>query len=172
MIKLTTMIKFDMFFKKMGFIRVGILCKHIFCVFKNANVEMIQQQLHLEALTRNFIYCLVNVDPRLGAFVEKFKSLKKEVEADCPNPPSKNKTDNLEQLVGVPKLAVVDVNNLTVGSTKGRKSCVSRGKRNALKVLKGQEIHVHSCGGTDHNLRGHAPGRFEIKNEVCCIKKK
>ncbi|GJZ86804.1 FAR1-related sequence 5-like protein [Tanacetum coccineum] len=57
--------------------------------------------------------------PRLGAFVEKLKSQKKEVEVDCPNPPSKNKTNNLEQFVGVPKPPAIDVNNPTAGSTKG-----------------------------------------------------
>ncbi|GKA21483.1 hypothetical protein Tco_0701472 [Tanacetum coccineum] len=45
------------------------------------------------------VHLLSKDEPRLGAFVEKLKSLKKDVEADCPNPPSKNKTNNLEQLV-------------------------------------------------------------------------
>ncbi|GKB96851.1 protein FAR1-related sequence 5, partial [Tanacetum coccineum] len=64
----------DMFFKKDGrykvlqnvgdgsvvcscqiFVRVGILCKHIFCVFKNANVEMIPQQNILRLWTKNLI---------------------------------------------------------------------------------------------------------------------
>ncbi|GJW67992.1 hypothetical protein Tco_0122416 [Tanacetum coccineum] len=49
------------------------------------------------------VHLLSKDEPRLGAFVEKLKSLKKEVEADYPNPPLKNKTDNLEQLVGFPK---------------------------------------------------------------------
>ncbi|GKA67987.1 protein FAR1-related sequence 5 [Tanacetum coccineum] len=163
--------KVDMFFKKDGlykvlrnvgdgsvvcscqlFVRVGILCKHIFCVFKNANVEMIPQQYILRRWTKNLIpaalrnkrniygeknvvvenyaneetsivdhcvHLLSKDEPRLGAFVEKLESLKKEVEADCLNPPSKNKTDNLDQLVGVPKPPAVDVNNPTVGSTKG-----------------------------------------------------
>ncbi|GKA34890.1 protein FAR1-related sequence 5 [Tanacetum coccineum] len=108
------------------FMRVGILCKHIFCVFKNDNVEMIPQQYILRRWTKNLIpaalrnkrnrygeknvvlenyankatsivdHCmhLLSIDePRLGSFVEKLKSLKKEVEADCLNPPSKNKTD-------------------------------------------------------------------------------
>ncbi|GJX36749.1 FAR1-related sequence 5-like protein, partial [Tanacetum coccineum] len=156
------------------FVRVGILCKHIFCVFKKANVEMIPQQYILRRWTKNLIppalrnkrniygeknvvvencvneatsivdHCvnlLSNDEPRLGAFVEKLKSLKKEVEADCPNPPSKNKTDNLEQLVGVPKPPTVD----------GKCSL---------------------CGGTDHNKRT-CPGRFEVQDksvfqkEVC-----
>lgn len=37
------------------FVRVGILCKHIFCVFKNANVEMIPQQYILRRWTKNLI---------------------------------------------------------------------------------------------------------------------
>ncbi|GKF34559.1 hypothetical protein Tco_0107759, partial [Tanacetum coccineum] len=32
------------------------------------------------------VHLLSKDEPRLGAFVEKLKSLKKEVEADCPNP--------------------------------------------------------------------------------------
>nr|GEV91488.1 hypothetical protein [Tanacetum cinerariifolium] len=65
------------------------------------------------------VHLLSKDEPMLCAFAEKLKSLKKEVEADCPNPPSKNKTDNLKQLVGVLKPPAVDVNNPTVGSTKG-----------------------------------------------------
>ncbi|GJX34313.1 protein FAR1-related sequence 5, partial [Tanacetum coccineum] len=138
-----------------------------FCVFKNANVEMIQQKYVLRRWTKNLInaalknkrniygeknvvvenfaneatsivdHCvhLLSKDkPRLGAFVEKLKSLKKEVEVDCPNPPSKNKTDNLEQLVGVSKPPAVDVNNPTVGSTKGQKKLrIKGGKEKAIK---------------------------------------
>nr|GEY44530.1 hypothetical protein [Tanacetum cinerariifolium] len=75
------------------------------------------------------VHLLSKDEPRLGTFVEKLKSLKKDVEADCPNPPSKNKTDNLDQLVGVSKPPVFEVNNPTVGSTKGRK------KRKQLKKV-------------------------------------
>ncbi|GJX68542.1 FAR1-related sequence 5-like protein [Tanacetum coccineum] len=112
------------------------------------------------------VHLLSKDEPRLGAFVEKLKSLKKEVEADCPNPPSKNKTDNLEQLVGVPKPAAVDVNNPTVGSTKGRKKLrIKGGKEKAIeKSLKGRNS-CSLCGGTDHNKRT-CPGRFEDQNEV------
>ncbi|GJY43097.1 FAR1-related sequence 5-like protein [Tanacetum coccineum] len=42
------------------------------------------------------VHLLSKDEPRLGAFVEKLKLLKKNVETDCLNPPSKNKTDNLE----------------------------------------------------------------------------
>ncbi|GJU38530.1 FAR1-related sequence 5-like protein [Tanacetum coccineum] len=105
-------------------------------------------------------------ESRLGAFIEKLKSLKKEVEADCPNPPSKNKTDNLEQLVGVSKPPVVDVNNPTVGSTKGRKKLhIKGGKEKAIeKSLKGRNSCL-LCGGTDHNKRT-CPQRFEGQDEV------
>nr|GEW36129.1 protein FAR1-related sequence 5 [Tanacetum cinerariifolium] len=93
-------------------------------------------------------------EPMLGDFVDKLKSLKKDVEADCPNPPSKNKTDNLEQLVRVLKPPVVEVNNPTVGSTKGRKKLhIKRGKEKTIeKSLKGRNS-CSLCGGTDHNKR-------------------
>ncbi|GJY01866.1 protein FAR1-related sequence 5 [Tanacetum coccineum] len=208
----------DLFFKKDGlykvlrnigdgsivcscqlFVRVGILCKHIFCVFKNANVEIIPQQYILRRWTKNLIpaalrnkrnrygeknvvvenyaneatlivdhcvHLLSKDEPRLGSFIEKLKSLKKEVEVDCPNPPSNNKTDNLEQLVGVPKPAAVDVNNPVVGSTKGRKKLrIKGGKEKAIeKGLKGRNS-CSMCGGTDHNKRT-CPRRFEVQDEV------
>nr|GEW74799.1 protein FAR1-related sequence 5 [Tanacetum cinerariifolium] len=183
----------DLFFKKDGlykvlrnirdglvvcscqlFVRVGILCKHIFCVFKNANAEMIPQQYILRRWMKNlipvslrnkrnrygeknvvvenfvneatsivdyYVHLLSKDAPRLGAFVEKLKSLKKDVEADCPNPPSKNKIDNLEQLVRVPNPPVVE----------GRNSCLLR-------------------GGTNHNKRT-CPGKFDVENEVVLQKK-
>nr|GEW16383.1 protein FAR1-related sequence 5 [Tanacetum cinerariifolium] len=181
------------------FVRVGILCKHIFCVFKNANVEIIPQQYILRRWTKNLIlaalrnkrnrygkknvvvenyanektlivdhcvHLLSKDEPRLGTFVKKLKSLKKEVEADCPNPPSKNKTNNLEQLVGVLKPHAVDVNNPTVGSTKGRKKLrIKGGKEKAIeKSLKG----INSCSlcdGTDHNKKT-CPLRFEVQDKV------
>ncbi|GJT07367.1 protein FAR1-related sequence 5 [Tanacetum coccineum] len=112
------------------------------------------------------VHLLSKDEPKLGAFVEKLKSLKKEVEADCPNPSSNNKTDNLEQLVGVPKPSVVDVNNPTIGSTKGRKKLRIKGeKENAIeKSLKGRNS-CSLCGGTDHNKRT-CPRRFEGQDEV------
>ncbi|GJT86934.1 protein FAR1-related sequence 5 [Tanacetum coccineum] len=115
--------KVDMFFKKDGLYK--------FC----GAYGLVQLFVHNYAneatsIVDHCVHLLSKDEPRLGAFVEKLKSLKKEVEADCPNPPSKNKTDNLEQLVGVPKPAVVDVNNPTVGSTKGRKKLrIKGGKR-------------------------------------------
>nr|GEZ40460.1 protein FAR1-related sequence 5 [Tanacetum cinerariifolium] len=179
----------DLFLKKMDFTRRWFSCLfmsafyegwHIiqayFCVFKNANVEMIPQQYILRRWTKNLIpvalrnkrniygeknvvvenfvneatsivdhcvHLLSKDEPRLGAFVEKLKSLKKDVEADCPNPPSKNKTDNLEQLVGVPKPPVVEVNNPTVGSTKGQKKLrIKRGKEKVIEKTCQEEVVV------------------------------
>ncbi|GJU30809.1 FAR1-related sequence 5-like protein [Tanacetum coccineum] len=145
----------DLFFKKDGlykvlrnvgdgsvvcscqlFVRVGILCKHIFCVFKNANVEMIPQQYILRRWTKNLIPAtLRNKRNKYGeknVVVENFTNEETSI----------NKTDNLEQLVGVPKPTVVDVNNPSVGSTKGRRKL-----------------------RTDHNKRT-CPGRFEVQDEV------
>ncbi|GJV46460.1 hypothetical protein Tco_1430996 [Tanacetum coccineum] len=72
------------------------------------------------AIVDHCFHFLSKDEPRLGAFVEKIKLLKKDVIADCQNPPSKNKSDNLEKHVGVSKPDVVEVNNISVGSTKGR----------------------------------------------------
>ncbi|GJW19707.1 hypothetical protein Tco_0027143 [Tanacetum coccineum] len=113
----------------------------------------------------HYVHLLSKDEPRLGAFVENLKSLKKEVEANCSNPPSNNKTDNLEQLIGVPKPPAVDVNNPTVGSTKGREKLrIKGGKEKAIeKSLKGMNS-CSLCGGTDHNKRT-CPGRFEVQDE-------
>nr|GEV29433.1 protein FAR1-related sequence 5 [Tanacetum cinerariifolium] len=123
-----------------------------------------------------YVHLLSKDEPRLGAFVEKLKSLKKDVEADCPNPPSKNKTDNLEQLVGVLKPPVVEVNNTTIGSTKRRKKlCIKGGKEKVIeKSLEGRNS-CSLCDGTDHNKRT-CLGRFKVEDEVVlqnkCIKRK
>nr|GEX40515.1 hypothetical protein [Tanacetum cinerariifolium] len=68
------------------------------------------------------VHLLSKDEPRLGAFVEKLKSLKKEVEVDCPNPPSKNKTDYLEQLVGVLKNSC----SLCGGTDHNKRTCPGR----------------------------------------------
>ncbi|GJZ73893.1 FAR1-related sequence 5-like protein [Tanacetum coccineum] len=160
--------KVDLFFKKDGLYKV---------LRNNANVEMIPQQYILRRWTKNLIPAgLRNKrnrydESRLTHLMKKLKSLKKEVEADCPNPPSKNKTDNLEQLVGVPKPPAVDVNNPTVGSTKGRKKLrIKGGKEKAIKKsLKGRNS-CSLCGGTDHNKRT-CPRRFQGQDEVVVQKK-
>nr|GFC12605.1 protein FAR1-related sequence 5 [Tanacetum cinerariifolium] len=83
--------------------------------------------------------------------------------------------DNLEQLVRVPMRPAVDVNNPTVGSTKGRKKlCLKGGKEKAIeKSLKGK----NSCslsGGTV--TRGHARGGLKFKMKAWlkkkCVKRK
>ncbi|GKE37827.1 hypothetical protein Tco_1461232 [Tanacetum coccineum] len=131
---------------------------------KNVVVENFANEA--TSIVDHCVYLLSKDEPRLGAFVEKLKSLKKEVEANCLNPPSKNKTDNLEQLVGVSKPPVVDVNNPTVGSTKGRKKLrIKGGKEKAIKKsLKGRNS-CSLCGGTNHNIRT-CSGRFEVQDEV------
>nr|GEX36706.1 protein FAR1-related sequence 5 [Tanacetum cinerariifolium] len=132
---------------------------------KNVVVENFTNEVTL--IVDHCVYLLSKDEPMLGVFVEKLKSLKKEVEADCPNHPSKNKTDNLEQLVRVLKPPAVDVNNPTVGSTKRRKKLrIKGGKEKAIeKNLKGRNSCL-LCGGTDHNKRT-CPRRFEVQDEVC-----
>ncbi|GJX88387.1 hypothetical protein Tco_0340401 [Tanacetum coccineum] len=131
---------------------------------KNMVVENFANEATL--IVDHCVHLLSKDEQRFGAFVEKLKSPNKEVEADCPNPPSKNRTDNLEQLVGVPKPPAVDVNNTTIGSTKGRKKvCIKGGKEKAIeKRLKGR-ISYSLYVGTDHNKRT-CPERFKVQDGV------
>ncbi|GKB78128.1 protein FAR1-related sequence 5 [Tanacetum coccineum] len=169
----------DLFFKKDGlykvlrnvgdgsvvcscqlFVRVDILYKHIFCVFKNANVEMIPQQYILRCWMKNLIPAALrnkrNIHGEKNVVVENFAN----------ETTSINKTDNLEQLVGVPKPPAVKVNNPTVGLNKGQKKlCIKGEKEKAIeKSLKGRNS-CSLCGGTDHNKRT-CPGRCEVQDEV------
>nr|GEY25566.1 protein FAR1-related sequence 5 [Tanacetum cinerariifolium] len=135
-------------------------------IYGEKNVVVENYANEATSIIDHCVHFLSKDEPRLGDFVEKLKSIKKEVEADCPNPPSNNKTDNLEQLVGVPKQPVVDVNNPTFGSTKGQqKLCIKVGKEKAIKKsLKGRNS-CSLCGGTYHNKRT-CPRRFEGQDEV------
>nr|GEU54485.1 protein FAR1-related sequence 5 [Tanacetum cinerariifolium] len=165
----------DLFFKKDGLYKTKNL---IPAALRNKRNRYSEKNVVVENFANDATsivdYCvhlLSKDEPRLDAFVEKLKSLKKYVEADCLNPPSKNKTDNLEQLVGVLKPPVVEVNNPTIGSTKGQKKlCIKGGKEKAIeKSLKGRNS-CSLCGGTDHNKRT-CPGRFEVEDEVVLQKK-
>ncbi|PWA43522.1 protein FAR1-RELATED SEQUENCE 5 [Artemisia annua] len=170
------------------FVRVGILCRHVFYVFKNANIEVIPSQYILRRWTKNLIpaalrnkrniygekneivenyaneassivdYCvhmLSKDEPRLSSFVEKLRLLKIDVEADCPNPPSKNKADNLEELVGVPKPDEKTINNPALGNPKGRKKLrIKGGKKQALDKNSKNRNACSLCGEIDgHNRR-------------------
>nr|GEW29883.1 protein FAR1-related sequence 5 [Tanacetum cinerariifolium] len=68
-------------------------------------------------------------EPRLGAFIEKLKLQKKNVEADCLKPPLKNKTDNLKQVVRVAKPPIVDVINSSIGTPKGHQKLRIKGRK-------------------------------------------
>ncbi|GJZ75592.1 protein FAR1-related sequence 5 [Tanacetum coccineum] len=116
----------DLFFKKDGlykvlrnvgdgsvvcscklFVRVGILCKHIFYVFKNANVEMIPQQYILRRWMKNLILLL-----------EDFLNIVMNVNVEMI--PQQYILRRWTKNLGVSKPVVVEVNNISVGSTKGR----------------------------------------------------
>ncbi|GJW44604.1 FAR1-related sequence 5-like protein [Tanacetum coccineum] len=130
---------------------------------------LLKIERHASNVYTRSLFELVQKEIFVGLFYCQIDSKYKALQADCPNPPSKNKTDNLEQLVGVPKPSVVDVNNPTVGSTKGRKKLCIKGEgknRKAIEIrfLKGR----NSCslyGGTDHNKRT-CPRRSQGQDEV------
>ncbi|PWA95480.1 protein FAR1-RELATED SEQUENCE 5 [Artemisia annua] len=174
--------------------------KHVFCVFKNANIEVIPSQYILRRWTKNLIHAalrnkrnrygekndivenyaneassivdhcvhlLSKDEPRLSSFVEKLRLLKIDVESDCPNPLSKNKADNLEELVGVPKPAEKTVNNPALGNPKGRKKLrIKGGKEQALdKNLKNRNA-CSLCGETDGHNRRTCPKKFAEEAEL------
>ncbi|GJT47934.1 protein FAR1-related sequence 5 [Tanacetum coccineum] len=107
----------------------------------NANVEMIPQQYILSRWTKilPITYCSLEQKKHYGGrmcVVENYGNEATSIVDHC------NTTDNLEQLVGVLKPPVVDVNNPTVGVANGEKSCVSRVEienSNVKKVEVGQE---------------------------------
>nr|GEX09669.1 hypothetical protein [Tanacetum cinerariifolium] len=168
--------KVDMFFKKDGLYK-ALDEEPYTCRFEEQKNRYGEKNVVVEnyinestSIVDHCVHLLSKDEPRLGTFVKKLKSLKKEVEADCPNPHLKNKTDNLKQLVRVPKPPVVDFNNPTVGSTKRRKKLhIKRGKKKAVeKSLKGRNS-CSLCGGSDHNKRT-CPRRFEAQDEVAIQK--
>ncbi|PWA85429.1 protein FAR1-RELATED SEQUENCE 5 [Artemisia annua] len=182
------------------FVRVGILCRHIFCAFKNAGIEVISNQYILRRWTKNLIpatlrnkrnrygekneivenyaseatfivnYCvhiLSKDERRLSAFFEKLKLLKIDVEADCPNPPSKDKLDNLEELVGVPKQAEKTVNNPSLGNPKGRKKLLIKGgKEQTLEKNKKNKNACSLCGEIDGHNRRTCPKKYAVEDEL------
>ncbi|PWA97464.1 FAR1 DNA binding domain-containing protein [Artemisia annua] len=174
--------------------------RHVFCVFKNANIEVIPSQYILRRWTKNLIppalrnkrnrYCEKNEivenyaneassivdhcvhilskdEPRLASFVEKLRLLKIDVEADCPNPPSKNKVDNLEELVRVPKPAEKTVNNPALCNPKGRKKLrIKGGKEQALDKNSKNRNACSLCGETDGHNRRTCPKKFAEEAEL------
>ena len=182
------------------FLRVGILCRHVFCVFKNANIEVIPSQYILRRWTKNLIppalrnkrnrygekneivenyaneassivdhcvHILSKDGPRLASFVEKLRLLKIDVEADCPNPPSKNKADNLEELVGVSKPAEKTVNNPALGNPKGRKKLrIKGGKEKALDKNSKNRNTCSLYGATDGHNKRTCPKKFAEEAEL------
>ncbi|PWA77954.1 FAR1 DNA binding domain, Zinc finger, SWIM-type, MULE transposase domain, FHY3/FAR1 family [Artemisia annua] len=153
------------------FLRVGILCRHVFCVFKNANIEVIPSQYILRRWTKNLIPAALrnkrNRYAKVVFFVENLRLLKIDVEADCPNPPSKNKADNLEELVGVPKPAEKTVNNPALGNPKGRKKLrIKGGKEQALDKNSKNRNACSLCGETDGHNRRTCPKKFAEEAEL------
>ncbi|PWA51771.1 FAR1 DNA binding domain-containing protein [Artemisia annua] len=83
------------------FDRFGFLCRHIFCVFKNRDINVIPEQYILRRWTRDIIppelrrkrnrygeKMLGDKVEKMEDFVEKLKKLRTEVEAEVPNHPS------------------------------------------------------------------------------------
>ncbi|GKE41052.1 protein FAR1-related sequence 5 [Tanacetum coccineum] len=72
----------------------------------------------------------------------------------------------MEQLVGVANSLVVDVNNPSVGTPKGRRKLLIKGgnEKEIEKSLKNKNACL-LCGSFDHNKR-RCPKRFEDQEQV------
>nr|GEV20780.1 protein FAR1-related sequence 5 [Tanacetum cinerariifolium] len=125
----------DLFFKKDGLFKVlrdvgDGLVNLIPATLRNKRKMYGEKNVTVEnfaneetSIVDHCVHLLSKDEPRLDAFVEKLKLLKKDVEAD-----------NLEQLVEVSKLLVVDINNPTVGTNKGRRNLrIKRGKEKVIE---------------------------------------
>ncbi|PWA90595.1 FAR1 DNA binding domain, Zinc finger, SWIM-type, MULE transposase domain, FHY3/FAR1 family [Artemisia annua] len=98
------------------FARFGFLCRHIFCVFKNRDINVIPEQYILRRWTRDIIppelrrkrnrygeKMLGDKVEKMGDFVEKLKKLRTEVEAEVPNHPSIETGDVIDEHYAISK---------------------------------------------------------------------
>lgn len=172
-------------------VRRGFLCRHVFCVFKNRNIEYIPKQYVLRHWMKNLIpaelkrkrvtetsvydklsneatstfdECMKligNNEEKLGDFVHTLKKIKTDIETSTSEVEPANKTDIIEKLHGVTKPTVVEIQNPDVLRYKG---C---GRDQRLKSSKEKAIEGKKkcglCGATDHNRRTCEKKQAEAK---------
>ncbi|PWA63318.1 FAR1 DNA binding domain, Zinc finger, SWIM-type, MULE transposase domain, FHY3/FAR1 family [Artemisia annua] len=149
------------------FARFGFLCRHIFCVFKSRDINVIPEQYILRRWIRDIIppelrrkrnrygeKMLGDNVEKMGDFVEKLKTLKTEVEAEVPNHPSIETGDVIGEHYAISKPNEKTVNNPTKVGNKGNITEKERNKRRksekekALRVKKKQKKKCGFCGET------------------------
>ncbi|GJW77701.1 retrovirus-related pol polyprotein from transposon TNT 1-94 [Tanacetum coccineum] len=134
------------------FIRYGFLCRHVFCVLKNRDIDVIPEKYILRRWRRDIIpptlrrntnrygeknetvkkltneatsvldkclFLLSKKEDKLAKFVEQLKTIKKEVEAQMPKPPSQKMKDVIEDFYADEKLKQNQVNNPQRAINKG-----------------------------------------------------
>lgn len=175
-------------------VRRGFLCRHVFCVFKNRNIEYIPKQYVLRRWMKNLIpaelkrkrvtetsvydklsneatttfdECMKligNNEEKLGDFVHTLKKIKTDIETSTSEVEPANKTDIIEKLHGVAKPTVVEIQNPDVLRYKG----CGRDKR--LKSSKEKAIEskkkCRKCGEAGHNRQTCDKKKAEAKKQA------
>ncbi|GKB19264.1 zinc finger, SWIM-type containing protein, partial [Tanacetum coccineum] len=134
------------------FLRYGFLCRHVFCVLKNRDIDVIPEKYILRRWRRDIIpptlrrntnkygeknetvkkltneatsvldkclFLLSKNEDKLAKFVEQLKTIKKEVVAQMPKPPSQKTKDVIEDFYADEKLKQNQVNNPQGAINKG-----------------------------------------------------
>ncbi|GKA70797.1 FAR1 DNA binding domain, zinc finger, SWIM-type, MULE transposase domain containing protein [Tanacetum coccineum] len=121
------------------FLRYGFLCRHVFCVLKNCNIEVIPERYILRRWRRDLIPpALRRNTNRYGEKDEAIEKLTNEANfvVKVPNPPSQKTGDVIEDIYAIKKPKQNLVNNPQKASNKGGR----RGERRKS----GREIAMNS----------------------------
>ncbi|GJT26506.1 FAR1-related sequence 9-like protein [Tanacetum coccineum] len=138
------------------FVRSGILCRHIFCVFKNFKVSCIPDQYILRRWTKDLIPPdLRNKKNRYGEKNEAIEKLSMEASIILDS-----FSDFVEEFMGVKKPNQVKVRNPTGVKPKGREKGkrIKSGREISMKKSNKKKSGCGICGSTSHNRRT-CPGK-------------
>ncbi|GKA07982.1 RNA-directed DNA polymerase, eukaryota [Tanacetum coccineum] len=116
------------------FVCSGILCRHIFCVFKKFKVSLRNKKnrygekneaieklaMEVSIILDSCVHMLSNNEPKLSVFVNKMKAIKSELEAELPIVPTRTVSDFVQEFMGVKKPHKVKLKNPTCVRPKGR----------------------------------------------------
>ncbi|GJY03950.1 FAR1-related sequence 5-like protein [Tanacetum coccineum] len=115
------------------FLRYGFLCRHVFCVLKNRDIEVIPENKD---------------EDKLAKFVEQLKNIKNEVQSQVPKPPSQKTGDVIEDIYAFEKPKQNNINNPQGAINKGGRRGERRksGRELALKAKTKQSKKCGHCG--------------------------
>nr|KAJ0224749.1 hypothetical protein LSAT_V11C100008110 [Lactuca sativa] len=135
----------------MHFEHLGILCRHIFCVFKFYGIEQIPEKYILKRWRRDVIPTELLKRRFTNSFDDSTSDMTatdifSTVDHDCPNHDLPTRADHFKQLLGVVGPYVEsDVNDIQNPTDIRNKGCGSRGKRlKSTKEMIEKEINLET----------------------------